>query len=762
MRIFIISILFLLFFQFKVASAQPSYAWPNASTYNKNTDKYYITNYKGKNVISLDPSGNKVEVATGLNAPNNLLFASLPLGDGYIVLDSNEIKGYDDSWNYYATFTTPGAKKMQDAVFDETNSILYISDVDRGVVYKTTFGGAPFYLPSTAVFSTPHRRPSAMVLQASKNRILFVEDTLGGNLMEMSLSNGNTALVKSLGMDNLVGLAEDGQGNLYLSSQGLKAIYFLNKYYAGSPKKLYSEPKPGDLLCNPTKDQWVYMCLICGTVFTPPLHTFGPGLEIMGCPSDSFHCYKNYLQKNIGTFENGNDFIMEMSNKNGQFTNPLQLAKITDTLIPAEMNGTIPKGYAASKGYRARWRSTKPAVIGSFETFEIFPSPTSFVSISDTVQVCTGNSILLGKGNSRDTQNHYSWSPKTEIDSSNTASATTIANKAKWIYLTVENTQGCKAADSAFVFPVSSPSAGQLADTVYSCTGKQVLLGGTAQSGLTYKWQPGNLLNDSTLANPELVVAKNGKFSLTITASGGCAAKDSQMVKIHPNPVFKLVMDSAILCSVTKTIINSIIPDQDPYKVIWVGKKKDTTRFDTRGFWANDTGTTRVYYTHTNTGCTSKRDFYLDLAPSISISMVYLGKNKYKASNNLPKLLWYRNDTLLNFKGDTLTVTKQGYYKVCGQTKGNCVTCSVNKYYVPEVNGIVNFNTNNPCSVAPNPVQNILQINCQNQFITKYTLYTITGKLLLSGVESSIPFDDYPTGVYLLTFDNGNSVKIIK
>lgn len=156
---------------------QAQFSGPNASTYNPNTDKYYITNYYGKNVVSIDANSNKATFITGLTAPNNILYADLPIGAGYIILDSNEIKGYDDAGVYYASFTTSGAQKFQDVVFDSAGQCLFITDINRGVIYKTTFGPAPFYFPTTVIFSSPFRRPSAMVLQKKKNRILYVEDT---------------------------------------------------------------------------------------------------------------------------------------------------------------------------------------------------------------------------------------------------------------------------------------------------------------------------------------------------------------------------------------------------------------------------------------------------------------------------------------------------------------------------------------------------------------------------------------------------------
>ncbi len=741
--------------------AQPTFLWPNASTYNKNTDKYYITNYKGQNVISLDAAGNKVEVAKNLTAPNNLLFASLPIGDGYIILDSNEIKGYDSGWNYYASFTTPGAIKMQDAVFDATNSVLYITDVIRGVIYKTTFGSAPFYFPSTSVFSSPHRRPSAMVLQAVKNRILYVEDTIGGNLMAMDLSTGNTSLVKSLNMDNLVGLAEDGQGNLYLSSQGLKGIYQLNKYYSGSPVKLYSEPKPGDILVNTLKDQWVYSCLICGTVFTPPLHLFGPGLEIAGCPGDSFFCYKNYLHRNIGTFDKGNQFIMEMSNQAGQFVTPRQLVKINDTLIPPTMDGIIPKGLPSGPGYKVRWRSTKPAVISIPEQMTIFATPKGSVAISDTVQACAGNKITLGAGNVKDTTLLYAWTPKNEVDSSQNALVQCMADKNKWIYLTIRNSDGCILNDSAFIKPVSVPNAGNLTDTVQACQGQSAMLGGKPLSGIVYSWSPGNLLDDSTSANPVFKTPYATKFKVTVTAAGGCFSKDSQFVNLNPLPTFKIVSDSSKICA-GGSGINSIIPDNKPYKAYWIGESNDTTQGDNLGYASGTPGQARrwtAYYVHTQSGCISNRNFvsetFAKLNPKLSILT-----NELAVNIPLQNLKWYRNDTAIA-GGDTLKNPKPGLYHACGFSNGVCYECTNSYLVVPKSNNVQSMNLN--CTFYPNPADEILYLSCTNTGADIFwQINSMAGQKLAAGKGSIISFAGLNQGVYLVKINNIQTIKIVK
>lgn len=728
-----------------------SFVWPNASTYNPGNGKYYISNYKGGNIISLDASGNKAVVASGLTAPNNLLFARLPLGEGYIVLDSNEVKGYDSSWSYYGSFGTSGAIRFQDAVFDEVNNVLYISDPPRGVIYKTTFGGAPFYFPSTSIFATPGRRPSAMVLQLSKNRILYVEDTLGGNLMAANLSTGATSLVKSLNMDNLVGLAEDAQGNLYLSSQGLKGIYQLNKYLSGNPVKLYSEPKPGDILVNDAKNQWVYECLICGSVFTPPLHLFGPGSEISGCKGQRFVSYKNYLMHNIGTFEKGNSFVMELSSKSGLWGNPTILATVNDTLIPDSMVANIPTNLQTGGGYRIRWRSTKPARIGSQELFEINAGPAAAISASDTVQVCTGNKVELGSGNTVGSGIQYQWYPPTAVDSPANSRVTAVVNSSVLLKLTVTDANGCSNHDSAWLIPVSNPSAGNLSDTIKACSASPAKLGGTVQSGITYIWSPGLFLDDSTAANPTVLGGSSRMYRLTVTASGGCSSNDSQYYKLSNSPTFVLTSDTLYLCPGASDFVG-FTTNAVSHTVNW---KSATANYNTdKPFlqWT-DSGTVLATLTDTKTGCTATDSLVLSPVHPATVSINNSGDTLISAGV-MQSYSWFRNDTLIQSgSSNQYKVTKSGRYHACGTTIiHNCNVCTKDILVNIPVSSIQH--TTRPGIVLyPNPVQNLLHITPAGKDL-QWVLYRADGSLVAHGISAIVDFSDLPAGIYFLSINS--------
>ncbi len=501
-RVFILSAV-ILFFNYSNAQFNK----PNASAYNHYNDLYYITNYLGKSVIKMDRFGNKSYFVQNLTAPNNIIFADFPFGPAFIVLDSIQAKVFDTSGNSISIVSITNAKRLQDLVYDSTNKIIYTTDVDRGVIYKTTFGSAPNYLPNTSVWVSGVSRPSNIIIQLKQNRILFVQDTMNANLMSVDLTTANVTVLRNTGLSLLSGLAQDSEGNYYISSQYEKNIYQWNKYLTGTPKRIVGEPKPGDITVNSAKDEWVYCCILCGTVYVSRLHTFGPASEIMGCPGDSLDVYKNSMIKQLGTFDDGNQFILELSSASGNFDTSLVLEVVSDTLQPVYQRIKIPSYLEGSRKYRYRYRTTKPAAIGFFELLYLSDRPKEQF-LTDSIPVCGyGEEFLVP----RDTQFVYQyWSNSGGFkDSSQTIYKVSDSNE--WVYLKTKNGDGCIAYDSVFTYPIFGKKATlQLkSDSILYCSN-------IPQNARYFIWR----CNDTMLMDTtkEIVVRKTGHYTMSFVA----------------------------------------------------------------------------------------------------------------------------------------------------------------------------------------------------------------------------------------------------
>ena len=546
-------ILLCLFLQFANADAQLYYNAPNASAYNPLNNKYLITNQGSGEVFYIDRAGNKTLFAKNLKSPRNIAFHKLPIGYAVLVLDSNRMVIYDTAGNQLGTETVSGIQQIQDCVYDSTAKTLYTTDRVRGCIYKTTFAASSPYAPHTTIWVSNIVKPSAILLQKSKNRILLVQDTTNSNLIAISLLDSSVQTLRSLNIKNAMGLAEDAQGNLYIASVGDKYIYQLNKYYSGNPKVLLSEPKPGDITIVSERNEWVYTCIICGKVFVADIHLFGPDSEIVGCAGDSVTTYKNPFIKNIGTFEQGNEFTLELSNNQGDFSKGYELSRVTDTLIPAMISAVLPKNLSAGMGYRIRWSSTKPKITGYLQMTQILEAPTLLLSDKGSVRYdCDGLGIRL-KAQDSAILTDYTWRVNGTVITDSTQFLTVKGQSQNTQFVHLEAKQsatGCTAHDSLKIIYAASPQVPQPLPSIRVCANDSVIFGDTF-TNIThqYNWKNGKGWNSQNM-KPRYKALQTDTFQCTITSAQGCVSTTTQTLTVTQYDSIQWVTQSDTLLEV--------------------------------------------------------------------------------------------------------------------------------------------------------------------------------------------------------------------
>ncbi|MFM1763125.1 MAG: hypothetical protein RLZZ512_915 [Bacteroidota bacterium] len=577
-------ILLCLFLQFANADAQLYYNAPNASAYNPLNNKYLITNQGSGEVFYIDRAGNKTLFAKNLKSPRNIGFHKLPIGYSVLVLDSNRMVIYDTAGNQLGTETVSGIQQIQDCVYDSTAKSLYTTDRVRGCIYKTTFATASPYAPHTTIWVSNIVKPSAILLQKSKNRILLVQDTTNSNLIAISLLDSSVQTLRSLNIKNAMGLAEDAQGNLYIASVGDKYIYQLNKYYSGNPKVLLSEPKPGDITIVSERNEWVYTCIICGKVFVADIHLFGPDSEIVGCAGDSVTTYKNPFIKNIGTFEQGNEFTLELSNNQGDFSKGYELSRVTDTLIPAMISAVLPKNLSAGMGYRIRWSSTKPKITGYLQMTQILEAPTLLLSDKGSVRYdCDGLGIRL-KAQDSAILTDYTWRVNGRVITDSTQFLTIKGQSQNTQFVHLEAKQsatGCTAHDSLKIIYAASPQVPQQLPIIRVCANDSVIFGDTFTNNThQYNWKNGKGWNSQNM-KPRYKALQTDTFQCTITSTQGCVSTTAQTLTV-------IQYDSIQWVTQSDTLLEVASKQKDTLYWFYNGKQ---IRADKQNQWSHpDTG----------------------------------------------------------------------------------------------------------------------------------------------------------------------------
>lgn len=536
------------------ADAQYYYNAPNASAYNPINNRYLITNQGSGEVLQIDRAGNKTLFAKNLISPRNIAFHKLPIGFSVLVLDSNRMVIYDTSGNLIGTETVSGIQQIQDCAYDSIAQVLYTTDRLRGCIYKTTFAKSAPHAPHTTVWVSNITKPSAILWQKSKNRLLLVQDTLNSSLIAVSISDSSVQTLRSLNINKAMGLAEDAQGNLYIASVGDKYIYQLNKYYSGSPKVLLGEPKPGDITIVSERNEWVYTCIICGKVFVADIHYFGPDSEIVGCAGDSATTYKNPFIKNIGTFEKGNEFLLELSDHQGNFNKGYVLNRVTDTLIPTQIQGVLPKNIAAGMGYRLRWSSTKPEIKGAIQMTEILQAPALLLSNKGPVRYdCNGIGIRL-KAQDSAILTDYTWRVNGTVITDSTQFLTVKGQSQNTQFVHLEAKQsatGCTAHDSVKIIYTASPQVPQQLPNIGVCASDSVIFGDTFTNNThQYNWKNDKGWNSQTM-KPHYKALQTDTFHCTITSTQGCVSTTAQILNVTQYDSIRWVTQSDTLLEVT-------------------------------------------------------------------------------------------------------------------------------------------------------------------------------------------------------------------
>jgi hypothetical protein len=283
------------------------------------------------------------------------------------------------------------------------------------------------------------------------------------------------------------------------------------------------------------------------------IHLFGPDSEIVGCAGDSVTTYKNPFIKNIGTFEQGNEFTLELSNNQGDFSKGYELSRVTDTLIPAMISAVLPKNLSAGMGYRIRWSSTKPKITGYLQMTQILEAPTLLLSDKGSVRYdCDGLGIRL-KAQDSAILTDYTWRVNGTVITDSTQFLTVKGQSQNTQFVHLEAKQsatGCTAHDSLKIIYAASPQVPQPLPSIRVCANDSVIFGDTF-TNIThqYNWKNGKGWNSQNM-KPRYKALQTDTFQCTITSTQGCVSTTAQTLTVTQYDSIQWVTQSDTLLEV--------------------------------------------------------------------------------------------------------------------------------------------------------------------------------------------------------------------
>lgn len=252
------------------------------------------------------------------------------------------------------------------------------------------------------------------------------------------------------------------------------------------------------------------------------------------CQGDSI--YVKYWAAN---FIPGNKFILQLSDTDGNFTNPLALDSLSLT-ISGIIKTVIPASVPPSNDYKIRVISRFPYRLsnrgaGVDIAVKLKPSPPA---ISSNAPVCPAATLNLSAV-SPTSGVSYSWAGPGAFTSNSAApsrSSMTAAQAGNYIATATLN--GCKAADTLAVSvypPTPKPTAGSNTPV---CVGGDIKLNASSITGATYNWG-GPVLYNATVQSPtraNTLLTHKGKYWVTASVNGCLSPADTTVVNVVQGP----------------------------------------------------------------------------------------------------------------------------------------------------------------------------------------------------------------------------------
>ena len=544
-------------------SANAQYSNPYRMTFDGSN--YFVTNKGNGTVSKLNSTFAHSTVITGLTSPNDIFFGSVAGNSALAVIDTNILKLYSPT-AYTGLLNIPitGAVEAHDGVFNPSNTNeFFISDRAGNKIIKGSIGSAPFYPITFSTLASNISKPAGMIFN-SQGKLLVVTDTVNAEVWEINTTTGAKSLKLSTSKDNFNDIAQDGQGNYYITCWGDDNLYrysstFTNAYVVATFNN------PSGLLSNLTYDYLGICCHNCQKVEFKFFHLFSPLTDVTTCVNDSFYADFTPTYQGIGTYVSGNKFVVQMSDSSGSFASPIELGSTTTITPPNTIKAAVPSGTYALAGYKYRLASTSPMVISYFEKdLIITPQPFSSIYDGDTASTCIGVNLPLEINHEANTE--YSWFPPTGIVSNSigkfefTNTATT--GHFSYLFQVKDTISGCLGFDHFVISVQPKLELIGLKDSLALCIGDTISIGVSAKPYI-FKWTGSNDLNADSIANPQFYGTTSTQINVSFSDSSlTCSGTDSVYVTVNPLPPFDITQDVKTYCfGDTITFTNSTLDE---------------------------------------------------------------------------------------------------------------------------------------------------------------------------------------------------------
>jgi sugar lactone lactonase YvrE len=226
MRTAILSGLVVLLLAPSQAHSQSPFDGPESANYDTFRDRYFISNADGRYIVEINSDR---DTSVYYTATNRLL-GTVIVNDTLFVSATNRILGFElatDSLVISAYI--PGASELNDVTAD-TSGFLYITDISGFKVYKMRISDQ-----STSTIVSGIYMPNGILFDAENNSLLVCSFGSNAPIRSVSLDGLSVTVLITTPFSNLDGLAEDNDGNIYVSSFSGNAVYRYDRAFTDPP-----------------------------------------------------------------------------------------------------------------------------------------------------------------------------------------------------------------------------------------------------------------------------------------------------------------------------------------------------------------------------------------------------------------------------------------------------------------------------------------------------------------------------------------------
>ena len=194
--------------------------------------------------------------------------------------------------------------------------------------------------------------------------------------------------------------------------------------------------------------------------------------------------------------------------------------------------------------------------------------PADFKLSPETVSGCEGKTVqLLAEGGTK-----YTWSPAAGLNASNIPNPTATITKSTAYSVEIVNQYGCKTTKTVSIKLEEAPL--KVTHDTLVCRNASIQL--FVSGGTKYLWKGNVGLNDSTLANPTVIISKPATFTINVTdEKTGCKAQRTINVGIDesfkPDFAFQFIEDCG-----KPTFVTLQNNTKNATKYVWLTGKGDS------------------------------------------------------------------------------------------------------------------------------------------------------------------------------------------